>query len=376
MKTKVWYAIGGLSGGGAERQVQMIAENLDRRRFQLRICHVVQSALDPVLPKHVQRNHIQRTRAWKWGRVWREVKEDLQRFGPDVVHTWLPAVITLPAAWWAWRMGVPTLTSIRRSTFKGIIATDYPKEILGILPHFMGKKVVANFPIEREPWPVRLICRAKGFAMVPNGVDLARMSHKREEISNPSNRALKLLYVGRFAKQKRLPFLVKALYRFQREYRKDVWLDVCGKGTRRQEEKIAGLLSMSDGIGSRIRLKGYVPDWRRNAHEYDYLVMPSVSEGMPNAVVEAQVEGLPSIVSGIPEHKHVVDELISGFYFKPDDEESFCDALSKAPVGNQKWAEISAGARHSAERFSADSMVRSYERIYEDLGAKYGKWRR
>ena len=131
MKIKIWYGIGGIVGGGAERQVRMIAENIDHLRFRLRICHLVKSEYDPFLPAHVELKHIRRPHAWRWDYVWREVKRDFLRYRPDVVHAWLPASITLPSAWWGCRMGVPVLTSIRRSTFRGISAKHYGREFSG-----------------------------------------------------------------------------------------------------------------------------------------------------------------------------------------------------------------------------------------------------
>lgn len=74
---------------------------------------------------------------------------------------------------------------------------------------------------------------------------------------------------------------------------------------RRPLEELAGQL----GVGSQVKFVGTVP--AASVREYldaaDLFVLPSRTEGMPRALLEAQARGLPCIASrvgGVPEHTH------------------------------------------------------------------------
>ncbi len=59
---------------------------------------------------------------------------------------------------------------------------------------------------------------------------------------------------------------------------------------------------VSRGIGASVRFLGVVDDVAEVLRASDLFVFPSVREGLPLAVVEAQASGLPTVMStGVPE---------------------------------------------------------------------------
>jgi glycosyltransferase involved in cell wall biosynthesis len=117
---------------------------------------------------------------------------------------------------------------------------------------------------------------------------------------------LRLLFVGNLVPVKAIPNLVEAcakLYASGLQFE----ADLIGDGHLRAtlERQIAGL-----GLAGRMHLRGSkqqteMPQWYRAA---DLVVLPSLSEGVPNVLIEAVACGTPFVatnVGGIPEIAHL-----------------------------------------------------------------------
>jgi glycosyltransferase involved in cell wall biosynthesis len=112
-------------------------------------------------------------------------------------------------------------------------------------------------------------------------------------------------HVGSFSIAKNHRFLVEvAAHVFRR--RADVMLLLVGDGALRRliEQSCADL-----GIGSRVIFAGVsscVPELMRSA--MDVFVMPSLHEGLPLVLLEAQAAGLPCLVSDVVAHEAMVSD--------------------------------------------------------------------
>lgn len=105
-------------------------------------------------------------------------------------------------------------------------------------------------------------------------------------------------HVGRFDAVKNHTFLLD-VFAALRERRPDAVLLLAGDGPLRaeMEKKAAGL-----GIDSSVMFLGVRPDVARLMQAMDCFVMPSLYEGLPMALVEAQAAGLPCLISNVIPH--------------------------------------------------------------------------
>ena len=101
-------------------------------------------------------------------------------------------------------------------------------------------------------------------------------------------------HVGRFSAQKNHSFLIDIFHFFQKEKQKDSVLLLLGTGE--DEEKIKAKVKEL-GIEDKVFFMGV----KSNVVDYlmamDMLLFPSLFEGMPNVVIEAQTTGLPCLIS-------------------------------------------------------------------------------
>lgn len=100
-------------------------------------------------------------------------------------------------------------------------------------------------------------------------------------------------HIGRFEKQKNHVFLMKIFCEILKTHRKSVLLMV-GIGSLQKELQ---QYAMDLGISHNVKFLGRRKDIPELLMAMDVLVFPSLYEGMPNVVIEAQATGLPCLVS-------------------------------------------------------------------------------
>lgn len=115
----------------------------------------------------------------------------------------------------------------------------------------------------------------------------------REELGVSGKKVI--MFVGRLVKVKGVDILLRA---FAQLGRSDAVLVVVGDGPERQNlEKLA----LSLGISDRVIFTGWRDDASKLVSIADVFVLPSLSEGLPQALLEALAHGVPCIVSDIPQ---------------------------------------------------------------------------
>ncbi len=127
---------------------------------------------------------------------------------------------------------------------------------------------------------------------------------KRKELGIEDKLAIGI--VGRLTAQKNYPFLFK-VYQEVLELRNDVVLVVIGRGL--EEDKIKDY-AKSMGIYDKIMFLGIRDDVPQLLNALDIFVLPSLYEGLPVVLVEAQANGLPAIVADTITDEMDITELI------------------------------------------------------------------
>lgn len=183
----------------------------------------------------------------------------------------------------------------------------------------------------------------------------------------PGDEGPVLLAVGNLRAVKGHVHLVEAASLLEKRHPDQPWrIDIAGEGEER-----AGLEAMIRRLGleSRVRLLGFRSDIAGMLGAATAFVMPSESEGLPLALLEAMSLGVPivaSAVGGIPEAIGRLPK--AGLLVPPKDPEALADALLEV-CANTELRETMSGvaARRFQERFSSERMVEQYVSLY--LGA-------
>ncbi|MFY9609821.1 MAG: glycosyltransferase family 4 protein [Blastocatellia bacterium] len=174
----------------------------------------------------------------------------------------------------------------------------------------------------------RIICAAKWFAdemkespaiagkvcYVPNGVNLDEFSPASPGPND--NRNIRLLSVGRLAETKGHRYVIEALSYLKLDY-PGTKLDILGNGPLKRSLRE---ISQSFGVADMVEFRAPVghAEMPKLYHRYDFLVMPSIWEGLPVSLIEAMASKLPIIATDIPAITDVLGMDSATFASKED----------------------------------------------------------
>src|SRR6185437_8573223 len=206
--------------------------------------------------------------------------------------------------------------------------------------------------------------------VVPNGIEMPRGNRTalRLELGVRDDELL-ILAIGNLYPVKGHAVLLRALAELEEQGGAPAWrLAIAGRG---EEETRLREMAADAGIGSRVHLLGFRADAPDILAAGDLFVMPSLSEGLPLALVEAMATGLAIVatdVGGIPEVVARDREAV----LVPAASPAALAAAMRSLLGDAaRRAALGAAAQRRAYRdFSVATMASAYEALYR--GAPLG----
>jgi glycosyltransferase involved in cell wall biosynthesis len=352
MQATVLHLIPSLTGGGAERQLALLARSLAKAGIRVHLGYLHDGANSQLaqgdgvvlhrLPAFDSHDPLLLIRVLRLIRATQA----------DLVQTWLPQmdVIGGLAARWA---AVPAILTERSSA--GAYAGSSIKHALRRLIGRRAAAVVANSESGLEYW------RAQGYAgravVIRNGLVAAAA-----DAAQVAPRERIILFAGRLSPEKNLPRLIAALDQVLRARPGYVAL-LCGEGPQRAqlERQIATLPTRDD-----IRLAGYRTDFAALLSRAAVLVSPSLFEGHPNAVLEAMMLGCPLVVSDIRQHREILDER-SAVFCSTEAAADIAAGIERVLRDETGANGRAAAARLQAAEFSIDAASSAYRELYATL---------
>jgi glycosyltransferase involved in cell wall biosynthesis len=213
-----------------------------------------------------------------------------------------------------------------------------------------------------SPRKVETILNGVDFERLPQ-VSAAARAETRSELG--AEGAWLLVVPARLHPEKGHGILFKALPGLRRRLERPLVVALAGRGPfeAAYREEVASL-----ACSDIVRFLGFRRDLPRLIQAADAVVLPSVAEAFGLVLVESLYLGTPVVsttAGGIPE---IVDDGRDGLLVPPGDAQALENALATL-LGDRPALQRLAGAgRAKVEaRFQFETMVRSYERVYEDL---------
>lgn len=209
--------------------------------------------------------------------------------------------------------------------------------------------------------------------VIYNGIDenywrqTGRHISLRKEWRIPEN-SIVIGNVGRISNEKDYPTFLKVAKSVSDNV-ENVYFTIVGEG--KQDEK-ARLSSYADklGIKDRVIIAGYRSDLLNVYSTFDIFLMTSLTEGLPNTILEAMSMGLPvvsTMVGGIPE---LIVDGETGFLCKARDINCLKGKILEIIKDKALRKSVSKAARERIEsRFSFNKRLRFIEEYYLNICA-------
>jgi glycosyltransferase involved in cell wall biosynthesis len=243
----------------------------------------------------------------------------LRREKPDVVYAFL---------FWGYSLALPasrlvTPGSVRVAARRSLPEYDRPAHSLLLplraLADRFADAVVANSEAVGEAWVNANRTLASKVRVIANGIDATPEAGSRRFSERERPTAICVANLIAYKGHETLLEAAAIVARRTREWS----LLLVGDGPERPtiERKIERL-----ELGDLVRLLGYRDDVDRLLDEADLAILPSYTEGLPNAVLEAMAHGLPVVATEVGGTASLV-ETGAGILVPPRDPAALAEAL-------------------------------------------------
>ncbi|HTA46530.1 MAG TPA: glycosyltransferase [Bryobacteraceae bacterium] len=348
-----------LGHGGSERQLANTALGLDRSRFKPYVASVLEGFQADALRRagipvfHVPLTSFVRPSVVSVARL---VRSYIQDNRIQLVHTFdhtlsllgVPVARTCP--------GVTVLSSQR--FYMDLV----PRKFRGplVMTHRMAHGIVANCEEMKRHLRESYAYPAERIQVCYNGIDTSRFHFFPDRIRLPGMEDASLIVgtVCVLRPEKNLGHLLEAFARV-RQLRPGMKLLIVGSGPERE-----GLVARAAvlGIADACVFQPSTADVPTAMRAIDIFVHPSLTEGLPNGVMEAMACGCTVVASRVGGCPELIDEGRTGFLFRAGDLDDLTRSLTAAIMADEARGCIAAAA---AERMKGFSIARAAARMQE-----------
>ncbi len=280
---------------------------------------------------------------------------------PEIIH----AHFAMPTGMLAWALHrltkIPYVLTAHLGDVPGGVPeqTDRLFRLIGPFARLVWREAAAATAVSGFVKELAERAYAREVKRIVNGIELhGRAEESSLEVSEPPH----LLFAGRFNPQKNAPLLIEALAML-----KDLpWrLTMIGDGPdmRRVRQKIA-----EAGLAERVTLAGWMAADGVHATmaKADVLCMPSSSEGMPVAAIEALKFGLAIAGSDIPGLRDVLAPGVNGVSAPVGDAVAYAAALRELLTNHARLLEMKRASWRKAGMFELGEIVSAYEQVLRE----------
>lgn len=260
-----------------------------------------------------------------------------------------------------WEFGLPYVVSLRGSDVPGYsqkYAWMYP--LLRPLVKAVWKRAKAVVPNSQGLLKLALATSPnQAFTIIENGVDTRRFF--TDPVKRPEHAFIVTSGASRVTERKGLNYLVEAVAMLVPKY-PELQLKIMGDGSARPAlEALVKERGIEDKVWflGRISREATAPYYQ----EASLFVLPSLNEGMSNAMLEALASGLPLVSTPTGGATELVIEGKNGLTIKEKSAQSIAAAIEKFLINKNLVAEYGAESRARAEAQGWDRVAHQFQTI-------------
>lgn len=367
-KTKILMVLGSLQFGGAEVLCLTILQNIDRSKYQIdfAVTKLTGTTIENeairlgsnihIVPKFKGYNLVSFKRGWK---------QLLKDNHYDIVHGHASGAMSIYLSI-AKKSGCKTVAHSHASLSSGNIFVQFVKKILAIRVPKKSDYKVACSKIAAIKLFGKNYNKQDNYLFIPNGIDASKFLFNHE-IRNGLRQKLginggDLLIgnIGRFTEQKNQLFLLDIFSKVI-EKQQSSYLLLCGEGPLKDS-----LMKKAEKLNilNHVLFIGTVPNVNEYMSAMDLFVLPSLYEGLPVTMVEAQASGLPVVCSDEITREVKITDGVKYLSLREGSSNWADEILISATQTRNRFAD---NETVKDSQFNVESLVRSVEFVYESV---------
>ena len=285
----------------------------------------------------------------------------------DVIHVHGFNYHTAVAAIVGHRLGKPVLVKLANSgPASDIDRMRRGQQLAGsgrLLPAALGcDRFVALSPVIAEELR-RAGVEDERITSIPNGVEIPDADLRQEE---PAQGPTRLVYVGRLHPQKGVDVLLDAVSLLTE---RDIPVSVRLVGDGPERPALEEEASRRDLAGT-VEFVGAVEDADQELRRADVFVLPSRTEGMSNALLEAMARGMAVVATSVSGSSTLVEDGRTGLLVPPEDAEALALAIERLAADAAERRRLGEGARAAmTSTYALPVVAGRYAALYRELTA-------
>lgn len=386
-RPRILHLVTSFEAGGTERQFVELLKRLDRERFDVRLAAIrkegafYEEIADayPDVPEFRLTSFYNHNALKQLLRLQQLIKQE----SIEILHThgFYDSLFGVVAGRLS---GIPVIASQRHLQLSDRRAHEWGTKVI----HRLAHRIVVNSSAIRDSI-IRHGARANKIVVIRNGLiesftapridetfslrDFNKGLNKQERLQSRHticselglNSDVKMVgMVARLVEVKGHRYLLQAASQLA-QVDPRVHFVLVGDGPLRSEivNRIAQF-----GIANRVHLLGERQDAKSLVSAFDVAVLTSLSEGLPNTVMEAMSQGVPVIATAVGGTLELINDNETGFLVPPANADALATQILFL-LNNEKTCKAVAerGRQFIRSQFSMSRMVHSVEGLYDEL---------
>ena len=348
---KIVFFIGHMGYGGAERVISLLANDYCRRGWDTRIVMLLSNDVAQKLDEGVKLvdlssgggSYVKRAPYWL-----KNIRKYLKEEKPDCVVSFIGRInaLVLTAAL---GLKLPIIVSERNDPQhdgrgKGMLAYCD-------MSYRTARAVVFQTRAEEECFSDAV--KARGI-IIPNPVNVEGAVREKTE-------GFHVITAGRLAEQKNHKMLMDAMTVLRRQL-PEAKCTIYGEGELRQELES---YVAEKGMEEYVFLPGHDRQIHQKVAASSAFVLTSEYEGLPNALIEAMMMGVPSITTDYPGADEVMEDSVTGFIVPRGDAAALAEKLLLLAKDTALAEKLSENAKQEAQRYKTENIIDLWRQAIE-----------
>ncbi len=362
----ILHVIPKLTVGGVENQLLMVLKNYDRKIFSPIVCCLSDSGdlgseIESCGVELICLNKLKHTFDWT---IIKDIYKLIKQKSVKIIrtHQYHANLYGRIAALFA---KVPCIVASVHNVYT--IDTKIHRRIFNhFLAHYTDRIVAVSKAVMHDILQYDRISHKK-ICVIYNGIEMKSFlnihGNIRKEFGIPENISL-IGTVGRLTAQKGHKYLLEAINKLKFKF-PEIKLLIAGDGPLKNDLiKYAQSLNIHDKVIF-LGLRRDIPIFLSSI---DIFVLPSLWEGLSNALIEAMASGKPVIATDIPPVREIIHSEDLGILVPPENSDAIADAIELL-LYNKNRAE--AFGKTANEKvflsFTIENTVKQYTSLFESI---------